>query len=194
MTGMPLALPDGRRGQALAAAITLAGALVIWFAAAAPLLDWYQAGAAQLAQQQLLAARLHALARDIPALRQAASATGTSASGGEFLLAGGSDEIAGANLQSALQTMAAQAGTSLDSAELLAAQQNGLLRRISVQVSLTATWPDLINLLALIAQNRPRLVVDTLSLTAADQDAGQGAGQTQVQASFTVSGFSAGTP
>ena len=37
-----LTLPDGRRGQTLAIALTLVAAAVFWVAAVAPLIGWYQ--------------------------------------------------------------------------------------------------------------------------------------------------------
>ena len=45
--GGTLTLPEGRRGQALAVALALAAAGLLWFAAAAPLLGWYEARAAR---------------------------------------------------------------------------------------------------------------------------------------------------
>jgi len=185
-----VSLPEGRLGQALAIAVTLLALACFWIGAAQPLLGWYQSRADELAQNQDMAARMAALARSIPALRAAVSAAGAPNSGGQFLLAGGSDEIAGANLQSVLQDLAGQSGTSLDSTALMPAEQTGALRRITVQVSLTATWAQLTGLLAAIAKARPRLVVDTISINSAGQPGA--AGGTPMQASFSVSGFCAG--
>jgi general secretion pathway protein M len=185
-------LPDGRRGQVLAMALTLLAAAVLWMSTAAPLIGWYQARADELAQQQLLAAHLAALGTEIPALHQAVNAAGLQSSDDQVLLAGDSDVIAGANLQTALQDLAAQAGTSLDSAALQPAQADGAVRRISMQVSVTATWPVLIALWEAIGTAQPRMVVDQLTLSTS---AAPGDGQDQqVQASFSVTGFRAGAP
>lgn len=183
-------LPDGKRGQALAIAVTLIALSCLWLGAAQPLISSYQSRAYELAQSQDMAARMAALGQEIPALRAAVALAGAPDSGGQYLLAGGSDEIAGANLQSALQDLASQAGTSLDSAALMPAQQTGALRRITVQVTLTATWGQLTGLLEAIAKAQPRMVVDTISITNAGQP-GTG-GDTPVQVSFDVSGFCAG--
>ncbi len=195
------ALPDGRRGQALAVALTLIAATLLWMSTAAPLIGWYTARADALAQQQQLAAHLAALDAEIPSLRQAVSAAGLQSTGNaaelqstsnQVLLAGDSDVIAGANLQTALQDLASQAGTSLDSAALQPAQADGAVRRISMQVSVTAPWPVLIALWQAIGTSRPRMIVDQLSLTTS---ATPGGDQDQpVQASFSVTGFRAATP
>lgn len=186
----PLALPDGRRGQALAAAIGLLGVLLLWQVTAAPLLGWYAARQDELAQQRQLAAHMQALGREIPALRNAVAAAGLQSSDSQVLLSGNSDVIAGANLQTALQGLAAQAGTSLSSAALQPAQPAGALRRISMQVSVSASWPVLIALLQSIGTAEPRMIVEALNITVAsgtDQAA-------PVQASFTVTGLRAGAP
>lgn len=182
-------MPEGRRGRILALVITLAAALLLWLGGIAPLLAWYQARAAELAQKQALAARMMALAQSLPALRATAAAA-AQADGAPALLAGASDAIAGANLQSAMQDLAAQVGTSLDSAAMQPAQQDGALRRISVQVSVTASWPALVALLRAVGSAAPRMIVDGISLSSADPP-GSAAGE-MVQASFTVSAYRAG--
>jgi general secretion pathway protein M len=185
-----LTLPDGRRGQALALGLTAAAAALLWLAVIAPLTGWYESRAAALAQQRQMAARMAALSQEIPALRAAVSAAGLPSAGNQVLLTGDTDAIAGANLQSALQDLAAQAGTSLDSAALLPAQQTGALRRIGMQVSVTATWPVLIALLEAVDTARPRMIIDGFSATSSSQP---GTGQEPVvQANFSVSGFRAG--
>jgi general secretion pathway protein M len=187
-----LTLPEGRPGQALAIALPLLAAALLWFALVAPLLDWYGARAAELDQQREIAAHMAALGQEIPALRQAVRAAGLQSAGDQVLLSGATDAIASANLQSQLQDLATQAGTSLDSAEVLPEQPAGALRRISIQVSVTATWPVLIALLEAIGTARPRMVVDELSIINTAQP---GTDQAQpVQANFSVTGFSAGTP
>ncbi len=184
--------PDGRRGQMLAVGLTLLAAAMVWVAAVGPLIGWYQARAEALAQQQQMAARMAALSLEIPALRKAVSAAGLQSAGDQILLAGTTDAIAGANLQSALQDLANQAGTSLDSAALLPVQPAGALRRIGMQVSVTTSLPVLVALLEAIGTARPRMIVSALSIIntgtpAVDQEQ-------PLQANFTVSGFRTGAP
>lgn len=185
-------LPDGRRGQILAVALTLIALALVWQAAVAPLLGWYADRAAALEQEQNLAARMAGLSQEIPALRQAVNAAGLQSADSALLLAGDTDAIAGANLQSALQDLATQAGTSLDSTDLLPVQPDGSLRRIGMQVSVTASWPVLVALLQAIGTASPRMIVGDFSVTSSGQAA---PGQDQpLQAQFSVTGFRAGTP
>lgn len=185
-------LPEGRQGQALAVGLTAAAAALLWMLTAAPLIGWYQTRATELAQQQQLAAHMVLLGQEIPALRSAISDAGLQSAGQQILLDGSTDAIAGANLQTALQNMATQAGTSLDSAELLPVQPTGGLRRIGMQVSITASWPVLIAFLEAIETARPRMIVSDITLAST---ALSGADPNpQVQASFAVNGFRAGSP
>jgi general secretion pathway protein M len=187
-------LPDGKRGQALAAALTLLATALLWMSTAGPLIGWYEARRDELVQQRSLAAHLAALGAQIPALRQAVNTAGLQSADDQVLLTGDSDVIAGANLQTALQGLAIQAGTSLDSAALQPVQADGAVRRISMQVSVTATWPVLIALWSAIGTARPRMVIGQLSLSTGTSTQ-PGSGQEQpVQASFSVTGFRAGTP
>jgi general secretion pathway protein M len=185
-------LPDGRRGQALALALTVIAIAVLWLCTAAPLIGWYDARAEYLAQQEQRAQRMQALSQEIPALRRAVSAAGVQSDGDQILLQGGTDVIAGANLQSMLQNLATTAGTTIDSAALLPAQPSGTLRRISMQVSVTTTWPVLIALLEAIGTSHPYLIVDQISLTNALQ--AEPSTEPAVAANFTVTGFRAVAP
>ncbi|GAN79403.1 type II secretion system protein GspM [Acidocella aminolytica] len=189
MTLAPLSLPDGRRGQILALGVALAGLLLLWLAVFSPLLGWYQQRAEYLAQQRALAAHMAALAQEIPALRRAVSTQKPEDESTTLLLQGGSDAIAGANLQSALQDLATKSGASLDSTSLAPVVAQGGLRKIGLEVSLTASWPALIKLLAAIEISNPRMVVDGLNLSNAGPQSTDNA--PPVQASFTVSAFRA---
>lgn len=184
-------LPDGRRGQALAMAITCAGLALLWSVSAAPLLGWYQNRQDMLHTLRARAAHMQALGAEIPALRAAVAAAGLQKTDDQVLLTGNTDVIAGANLQTALQGLAAQAGTSLDSAALQPAEAAGALRRISLEVSVTASWPVLAALLHAIATAQPRMAINTLTITT---NTGGTDGPPQVQANFTVTGFRAGSP
>jgi general secretion pathway protein M len=186
-----LALPEGKTGQALAALIAALALAVLWVGIAAPLAGWYSARAGLLAAERQEIARGDALRQSLPALRAAAAAAAKQADANGILLAGGSDAIAGANLQADLQGLAAQNGTSLDSIAMVPAQQTGAMRRIGVQVSITATWPVLIAFLGAIDSARPR-IVDQLTVTSpGPTDATQDA---SLQAGFTVAAYRTGPP
>jgi general secretion pathway protein M len=192
VTGGSLTLPEGRAGQALAIALPLLAVALLWFAVLSPLFGWYESRAADLAQSQEIAAHMAALGQEIPALRKTADAAIRQSAGDPVLLDGGTDVMAGADLQTALQNLATQAGTSLDSAEALPVQQSGALRRISIQVSVTASWPVLIALLEAIDTARPRMIVEQLGIVSTGTPGTDPA--PPVQANFSVIGFRAGSP
>jgi general secretion pathway protein M len=180
-----LALPEGRRGQVLAAGLGLAGLLVLWAGLLAPIFGWYESRAEALVAQRALAAHMQALAEAAPALRAALARQ--SRGGAEALLSGDSDAIAAANLQSMLQEIAAGSGAGLQSVAPVAVQPLGNLRKIGLLVSLSGDWPQFIAFLAAAETATPRMVVEDLALTTtALADPG---GDIQLQASFTVSAF-----
>ena len=183
------ALPTGRRGQALALALTLVALAIVWLGAAAPALDWYGTRAEHLAEQQTLAARMEAVAATAPALRQIV-AQGNAAPVARSVLDGATDAIAGATLQQSVQDMAVKAGATLTSAEVLPADTVGSYHRIGVHVSVTGGWPVIVALFGAIAGATPRMLVDDVSLR---QSLALGqAEEHPMQAGFTVIALHAG--
>lgn len=189
MTAAALQLPDGRRGQILALGVTAGLAVLTWLAIVSPLISWYQARDTALGQKQALAAHMQAVERQLPGLRRAVAHLGSDDGTARMLLAGASDAIAGANLQSALQALAAQADTSLDSIGMQPARSLHALRLITAQVTLTARWSMLVAFLRAVETAQPRMVVDSISLNTASIP---GSGQpSTLQATLSVTGFRA---
>jgi general secretion pathway protein M len=189
MTTATLHLPDGRRGQVVALGVTAGLALLIWLAVVSPLIGWYQARDSALAQKRTLAAHMQAVEQQLPGLRRAVAQLGADDGTARMLLAGASDAIAGANLQSALQALAAQAGTSLDSIGMQPAKSLHALRLVTAQVTLTARWTMLIAFLRAVETAQPRMIVDSISLNTASIP---GSGQpSTLQATLSVTGFRA---
>lgn len=187
---MTRGLPTGRTGQALALGIALAVPLLLWLGLVAPLAGFHQDRAEELERRQALVQRMERLAAQLPALRQQASAP--AAASASALLEGESDAVAGAALQEAVQAMAAAAGAVLTSVETLPAERAGQYRRVSVRVSLNASWPVLVQLLESLAQSSPRMLVDDLQVQSSPlilQMATR-----PLDASFTVIGFRAAGP
>ena len=73
-------LTDGRRGRALAVAITLLGLLLLWLGVVAPALDWFDERQALLTQQSAILQRMQGLATSLPELRQTAASARTASS------------------------------------------------------------------------------------------------------------------
>lgn len=182
---MENALPDGRRGQILATALTVMVLLALCLGVAAPLIGWYQAGAETLAQRNALLRHMQALADTLPALEHAPAAAKTAA---PALLSGATDALAAAAMQSAVQAMAARSGVELTSMETLPAEARGAFRRIALRVSLTASWPVVIELLRAAGQGQPGMLVDDVQLRVAPVQS-RGAAAPPIGASFTLLAF-----
>ena len=156
-----LRLPVGRAGQGLAVLLLLLLALV-WTAAAAPLLDWHADRAAALQSRRILAGRMALLAAALPELQRQAATAGAPVA--VAVLEGGTDAVAGAELQQKVQDMAAAAGATLSSAELLPAEPAGSYRRVRLRITLRAPWPVLVALLDAVAGARPGMTVDDVQV------------------------------
>jgi general secretion pathway protein M len=186
MAGDPAWL-TGRRGQALALAITMLLAGIVWVGAVAPLMSWYQDRAATLAERSTLADHMAALAATLPRLQHEAAAEGADPAAAGLTLAGSSDAVAGATLQERVQSMARASGASLSSVETLPAEQMGAWRRIGLHVALTVPWQPLIRLMQAVDTATPRMLVDDLrvhSLVLGDHPSRQ-----PLQTSFTIYAF-----
>jgi general secretion pathway protein M len=190
------ALPEGRRGQALAVALVLILAAFLWLGVVTPLAGWYQTRSEELASQRSLLAQLSARSAELPRLRRWLAASRSAAAPPDSLLTGDSDAIAAATLQGVIQDMAAGAGAALSSEEVLPVVQLGGLRQIGLRLSVSGQWPVLISLLQAIDGSDLRLLVDDLELhSVADQGPGEGAAAAHppLAASFVVMAFRPGT-
>jgi general secretion pathway protein M len=185
-------LPDGRLGQALAVAVTLAGLVLVWFGLASPLVGWYQQREDTLATDRMAVAHMAALAASLPQLRRRIADIASGAKDDRILLPDNSDALAGADLQSALQGLAGHAGLRLGSTTMLPAQPAGALRSIAISVSLTAPWKAFIALLQAIDTAEPRMVVTELSVASPPQ--ASASEDLPLRANFTVAGFRTGAP
>lgn len=180
---MDTGLPDGRRGQVLAAALTLTLLAAAWFAVASPLIGWYGHRAEALAQRRVLLRHMRDVAALLPSLKQQQRGAHPTAA----LLSGQTDALAAAAMQSAVQAMAAAAGVDLASLETLPAEARGAYRQIGLRVSLSASWPALTALLHRARTGDPRMLVDDLAVRPVPMR--QRSAATPVNASFTLLAF-----
>lgn len=161
-----MALPDGPRGRLMAVGLTLLVLAALWLGVVQPVMDAYQSGADALAQRRALVGRMQDVAGTLPALKREAAAAASAGPPPASVLEGATDAIAAASLQGLLESMTGSAGAHLTSAEALPAEQVGAYRRVSLRVSVDATWPTLIALMQKIEQATPRMFVDELQLHA----------------------------
>jgi hypothetical protein len=160
-------LPSGRRGQMLAIGMTVILAASLWIAIVSPLMAWYEARSATLADRQLLAERMKAIAATVPPLlRQAAMTRSAAPSGRDIALKALSDAVAAAQLQQHMQDLAQASGITFSSIETLPVEQQGGYRRISLRVTCSAPWSAFIGLLQTIEDSTPRMLIDGLDLNA----------------------------
>jgi general secretion pathway protein M len=153
---------SGRRGQALAVAIGVVGLALIWFGIADPARSWFNDRAALLEQRQELLAHMRDLAASLPALRAAsADKHDEGSAAATILLPGDSDAIAAADLQERVQKMAVDAGASLTAVETLPpTQAAGRWHKVTLRISLGASWPVLMGLIRSIEQSPTRILID----------------------------------
>ncbi len=186
------ALPQGRRGRALALGITLTGMALLWSAVGQPLLDAHASASQALARRQVLASRMAGLAGSLPQLRAAVASLRSQAAPVVAVVEGGTDAIAAATLQGSMETMAAHVGARLTSAEALPAEPAGGYRRLALRVTVDATWPVLVGLLQAVEQATPRMFIDDLQLHATP--AARTTRELPLDIAFTLLAFRAADP
>src|SRR5580698_10350863 len=103
---MASSLPNGRRGQLLAIALTLTVAAAIWTGVVAPLFGWYAEQTQRLEQRRALARKMAEVAEALPALQTRAARDEAAGPEPSAVLDGDTDAIAGATLQLVVQQMA----------------------------------------------------------------------------------------
>ncbi|HYZ64856.1 MAG TPA: type II secretion system protein GspM [Acetobacteraceae bacterium] len=182
-------LPEGARGRVLALLLLLVVVAGAWTVVAQPLLDWYAARADRLSLQEALARRMGQVAAELPALRRLES--GTEVAAPVSVLDGATDAVAGATLQQLLQSIAADAGATLASMEVLQGEQLAGYRRIGVRLAVAAPWPVVVKLLDAITGGSPRMLVNDLQIQGGRGVAGDGT--PTLTTSMVVFGFRAGT-
>ena len=181
-------LPRGGSGRALAAALTILGASLLWLGLIAPALDWFHERQENLAQQAMRLQRMRSLAASLPELRQRAAASPAQSGRVEAALGGASDAVAAANLQKMLDALARQNNLRIASTETLAAETSGAWRTISVRITLSAQWQPLVQLLRAVAAAPTAMVVDNLQLRGPSRgDPGEA-----VNAAFSVTAWRRG--
>ncbi|HJT44101.1 MAG TPA: type II secretion system protein GspM [Rhizomicrobium sp.] len=158
-------LPGGFAGQMLALAIALAGAAGFYLLLISPVLGVYGARAELLERRMALAQRYEALAYELPTLREA-DKKWRDRSGGELLLAGNSDALAAAALQTEMKGLVEDAGAKLTSSEVLDSAAEGNFRRVGVRVVFSGDLKLITEVLRGLETSRPVLSVEDFSFHA----------------------------
>lgn len=178
--------PEGSRGQAAAAALLLAVLALLWVGVAAPLLTLYDERASALAERRDLAAQMGVLAAALPGLRAAAVAEPERARPRASGLAGDTDALAAANLQTLVGQIAAGTGVTISSIDTTAPQNSLWGRRIGVALRLNGSYRAIVTFVSRVLLAQPKMVVDDLEL---HNTATGGGPDTPLDGSVSVFGF-----
>lgn len=161
----------------------------------APVADLYAERQARLEDRRALLPHLLAAAQELPALRARVAQLRAAASLRKVTLAGASDAIASADLESRIDALASSAGATIGSTEALPAETRGGYRRIGLRLALSGSYETLIKLIARIEEATPPLIVDNLQIHGVLRRPGLpgGAGEDgALDAGFDVFGFRGG--
>lgn len=152
----------GRRGQALAVAIGICGFAMLWFGILDPVRSWFDGRAALLEQRQQMLIHMRDLAATLPAWRTAsANKQGGGVERATVMLQGDSDAVAAANLQQRVQKMALDAGASMTAVETLPPEHVAdRWNKVSLRISLNASWPVLMELIRSVEESPTRILID----------------------------------
>jgi general secretion pathway protein M len=179
-----IALPGRPASSILALSLLLPVAAIVYFACVSPLLGLYGGQEGRVEERVKLAQRYDALARELPALRNA-ERNWRDRSGGELLLSGSSDALAAAALQSMLKDLAADAGADLRSSESLPPAATESFRKIGVRIVFAGDLKALAEVLRRIETARPILTAGDFDIHNAGDDEGGG----QLSVTLDVYGF-----
>lgn len=156
----------------LAVAILLVGLGSVYLLIVTPILDLYSQREALLEDRRMLAPRLTAAAKELPALRTQVAQLRTAASATQITLDGASDAIASANLESRIEGLASSAGATIGSTEALAAENRSGYRQIGLRIAVNGAYAAIVKLLAGIEKGTPPLVLSNLQIHGTAQPGG----------------------
>jgi general secretion pathway protein M len=162
-------LPDGTPGKILAVSIAALLLAILYVAIVVPLAGLFDANAQALEDRRAVLVRYEQAARDLPRLRDEGEARGQQPGGG-LLLAGSSDAVAAADLQSALKELVEADGATLESAQTLPAETIGAFRRVGVRLAFSGSLDLLTSVLLGIEASNPVLSVGGLELRSSEDD------------------------
>lgn len=159
-------LPEGRTGQAVALALTLAAIVLVWLCVVSPVWNAYSEAADRMDRKAAMVARMRRLAESLPELRQAAEAAPAPAARLAPVEAP-TDALATAAIQQLVQSFIARRnGLEMTSLEAIPGENAGAYRRIGLRVVGRGSWPELLDLLQMLESATPSLVLDGLTLQA----------------------------
>ena len=165
-------LPDGTPGKILAVSIAALLLAMLYVGIVAPLGGLYDANAQMLQDRRNVLVRYERAARDLPRLRVEGEGRHRQ-SGDGLLLAGSSDAVAAADLQSTLKDLVEADGATLESAQTLSPETIGNFRRVGVRLAFSGSLDLLTSVLLGVEASNPVLLVGGLELRSSDDESSQ---------------------
>ena len=150
---------------ALFVAANLLGALLLYLLVVAPLLGFLGDRASRIADRQATLARYEAVAAQEEAVREFEKQVAESNSRGD-LVAGASDGIVNANLQARLKTLAAAAGATVRSIQMLPAKTLGHDTLVGARLEVSGSLEALHTLARALEGEPPLLIIAAATLRA----------------------------
>jgi len=163
----------------------------VYLAAVAPLIGLYADREARLTDRQVLLARLHTVAAQLPALQTRLAELQASASARKITVDGSSDALASANLQSRLQAIAASSGVAISSTEGLPAENRAGYRRLGLRVAVNGEYHSIVRMLAAAEKANPPLIIGNLWIRSGIRAPGS-TNVARADAGFELFGFRGG--
>ena len=167
-----MALPEGRRGQLAALGLLLGVLWGLWMVLAAPLLGIYQDRANDLAEQRVLEAHMASLAASLPKLRAQAAVSPERHPSVSFQLAGSTDALAAANLQSLVGKIAQADGIAISSIDTVTPANTAWGRKIGVSIRISGSYRAIVSFVARLLLSQPKMVIDDLEIHDGGSDGG----------------------
>jgi hypothetical protein len=158
------ALPEGNTGKGAALALLLIVVACFYFAVLSPVLAFYDGNAQLLEQRRETVRRYQNAANDLPRLREEAKQRGAQSNSADLLLAGASDAIAAASLQSTLKDIIEGEGAKITSASVLTPEVEDNYRRVGVRIAFSGDLELLTTVLLGMEAAHPALLAGNLDV------------------------------
>jgi general secretion pathway protein M len=178
--------------RALALAILLAVIGSLYYGIVRPVIDNYAASRTSIDQLQDALARYQRAARDLGPRQAELAALKQRQSSQDGFLQGTNDTLVAAQLQNKIKGLADAAKGELRSTQVLPAQDEGKLRRITVRGQMTASLTGIVRVFHGLEAGSPMLFIDNLDLRARPtqlRDRGATANTDVIDVQFDVFGY-----
>lgn len=152
--------------RALAFALLLALIGGVYYGVVAPLLDRYASTEASIAQLQDTLARYQRAARELTPRQAELAALKQRQSAQDGFLQGANDTLVAAQIQNRIKSLADSSHAELRSTQVLPAQDEGKLRRITVRGQISTTLPAALQVFYGLESAYPLLFLDNVDLRA----------------------------